>query len=149
MLSKEFQTITDAIENADIGDLKVSKGNVGWHLDHSLKVINGVSRTLKQSNPKEYRGEFNLLRFVIFIVKRFPRGKVDAPKRVLPPEIISKEDIRNQLVDAIKNVSEIALLDKNVHFQHPVFKQLNKKQSLKFLVLHTNHHLKIIKDILK
>lgn len=42
----------------------------------------------------------------------------------------------------------LASLDENQFFTHTLFKQLNKKQTLKFLGLHTNHHLKIVKDIL-
>jgi hypothetical protein len=48
-----------------------------------------------------------------------------------------------------KNLESFNDLEKNSFFIHPLFKQLNKKQTIKFLKLHTNHHFKIIKDILK
>ena len=40
-------------------------------------------------------------------------------------------------------------LDDHQYFTHPIFKNLNKKQTIKFLKLHTNHHIKIVNDILK
>lgn len=149
MLHKEFSFIKANIQHLEKEDLKVSKGNVGWHLDHSLKVINSVYENIKESKPADYKKEFNLLRLLTFTLGSFPRGKVKSPKRVLPPEIILKEDVENQLGEAIKNLEIIEGFDENQFFTHPLFKQLNKKQTIKFLGLHTNHHLKIVKEILK
>ena len=149
MLNNEFHFIRENLINIDKENLKVSKVNVGWHLDHSLKVINGVFKVLKNSNSSEYKKEFNKLRFVVFLIGRFPRGRAKSPRRVLPPEIVVKEDVESQLNLAIENVKLISCIKENQYFTHPLFKQLNKKQTLKFLRLHTNHHLKIVKDILK
>ena len=148
MLDKEFSLIKEYLEHQEKENLKISKANIGWHLDHSLKVINGVYLTLKNSNSADYKKEFSGLRLFAFTFGFFPRGKAKSPKRVLPPEIILKEDIRNQLDLAIKNLETIDSFDDNQFFTHPLFKHLNKKQTIKFLGLHTNHHLKIVKDIL-
>ena len=146
---KEFNVIRAYIICQEKENLKISKGNVGWHLDHSLKVINSVFEAITTSSSLDYKKEFNGLRLFIFTVGFFPRGKAKSPKRVLPPEVILKEDIENQLEKAIRNFETIDSLDKNQFFTHPLFQQLNKKQTIKFLRLHTNHHLKIVKDILK
>ena len=149
MLSKEFSFIKDFIKFKERENLSVSKASVGWHLDHSLKVINSVCATLRVSNANDYKKEFNGLRILTFTLGFFPRGKAKSPKRVLPPAIIKKKDIENQLEEAIKNIVSIKELQENQYFTHPLFKQLNRKQTVRFLKLHTNHHLKIIRDILK
>lgn len=149
MLDSQFALIKEYLKDIEKENLKVSKANIGWHLDHSLKVINSVFETLKNSNSSEYKKGFNKLRFIVFLLGRFPRGKARSPKRVLPPAIILKEDIESQLNLAIKNSENIDKLHENQYFTHPLFKQLNKKQTVKFLRLHTNHHLKIVRDILK
>jgi hypothetical protein len=149
MLSKEFSFIKDFIKFKERENLSVSKASVGWHLDHSLKVINSVCATLRVSNANDYKKEFNGLRILTFTLGFFPRGKAKSPKRVLPPAIIKKKDIENQLEEAIKDIASIQELQENQYFTHPLFKQLNKKQTVRFLKLHTNHHLKIIRDILK
>jgi hypothetical protein len=149
MLEKELNFIKAHLNSLEKENLDVSKANVGWHLDHSVKVINSVFKGLQNSNSNEYKKDFNLLRSFIFTLGTFPRGKVKSPKRVLPPEIILKEDLENQLRLVTKNLESFNDLEKNSFFIHPLFKQLNKKQTIKFLKLHTNHHLKIIKDILK
>jgi hypothetical protein len=38
--------------------------------------------------------------------------------------------------------------EKNQFFPHPFLGNLNKKQTIHFLSIHTLHHLKIINDIL-
>jgi len=79
----------------------------------------------------------------------FPRGKAKAPKQVLPPEAILKEDIISQLQLAKSNVDSIVNLNKNAFFKHPLFGDINTSRINRFLLLHTNHHLKIIEDIIK
>jgi hypothetical protein len=85
---------------------------------------------------------------MIFTLGFFPRGKASAPKSVLPPEIINLKDLENQLEVAIQHLEVIDSFEEYQFFTHPLFKQLDKKQTIKFLKLHTNHHLKIVKEIL-
>lgn len=149
MLDKELALIKQYIKDFEKKDLAVSKVSVGWHLDHSLKVINAVYGALKDSDPSAYKWKFNGLRLFAFTVGSFPRGRAKSPKRVLPPEEIVRENIEKQLELAIQNSKSILELKENQYFSHPLFKQLNKKKTIKFLGLHTNHHLKIVRDILR
>jgi hypothetical protein len=149
MLEAQLELIESCFDKIEVSNLKVSKASVGWHIDHTVKVMNKVCDTLIFSNPKDYEAKFNIRRNLVFALGFFPRGKAKSPKRVLPPEIILLEDIQTQFTKAKLNLKEIQNLDKNSNFEHPIFKQLNKKQTLRFLKLHTEHHLKIVKDILK
>lgn len=148
MLNKELSLIAEYLKYYKNVNLKVSKSSVGWHLDHILKVINKVNEIIKKSKPTEFKKEFSGLRLFTFTLGFFPRGKAQSPKRVLPPEIIIKEDIESQLATAQEHLKNFDNLESNQFFSHPFFKDLNKKQTQKFLRLHTNHHLKIIEDIL-
>ena len=79
----------------------------------------------------------------------FPRGKAKAPKYVKPPEVLLKEDIIAQLVEARGNIKKISTFSENAYFKHPLFGHLNTPRVVRFLDTHTKHHLKIVKDILK
>jgi len=127
----------------------VSKSDVAWQIDHSLKVFNLVSETLVNSNPELHSSKFNKWRLLCFTLGYFPRGKAKAPKFVRSPEIILEEDLELQLQAAYQNVENIKSADDHAHFKHFIFGVLNKKRTIRFLQLHTTHHLKIIKDILK
>ena len=128
----------------------VSKSSVGWHLDHSLKVVNSVFRSLEISDVETYKWTFSFSRWwFCYVVKTFPRGKAKAPKSVLPKEVISIEDLQEQLAQTQKHIHDAGSLPFNANAKHPLFGQLNKKESIAFLGVHTEHHLRIVRDILQ
>jgi hypothetical protein len=137
------------VQNFESENSLVSKSTVGWQIDHSLRVINGIINQLKKSNSIDYKWKFNFPRLVVFTLNKIPRGKANAPKTVQSYEKIAIQDLINQIEIAKKLIMELNSLNKNLNFKHPFFGILNTKQSIKFLEIHTNHHLKIIIDILK
>lgn len=139
----EQKTIHSAKENTTI-----SSANVAWHIDHSLKVINSVIATLQKSDAK-YSWDFNLKRAYFFLRKSIPRGKARAPKAVQSFEEITIKDIERQLKTARFLIQELETMDKNTNFIHPFIGKLNLKQAIIFLEVHTQHHLKIIDDIIQ
>lgn len=145
-LIKELESY---IEVKDKRNDSVSTSDVAWQIDHSLKVFNLVSETLLNSNTELYSSKFNKWRLLCFTIGYFPRGKVKAPKFVRPPEIISVGDINSQLRVAYQSIENIKSANEHAHFKHFIFGVLHKKRTIRFLQLHTNHHLKIIRDILK
>lgn len=147
-LRMQLSQIEAFIPHFRVVNASVSKVSVGWQLDHSLKVINGVLNTMAHSNPKHYNRNFNLRRIILFSLNYIPRGKAKSPKIVLPPETILKEDLEKQLHTAKRLIDGIGTLDEAHHFKHFIFGTLSKKQTLRFLRLHTHHHLKIVQDIL-
>lgn len=135
--------------NLEVKNEIVSRATVGWHIDHSLRVINGIIKAMEQSDTSQYRNSFNLWRSIFLTLNFLPRGKARAPKRVLPDGVITENELMKQLGFAHDHLNVLQSLPSNAHFQHPVFGQLNRKQSEKFLQIHTEHHLKIIRDIFK
>lgn len=126
----------------------VSSQTIGWHIQHSLLVIQQITKTLSTSNPKEYKWKFNFWRLVILGKNKIPRGKGKAPSRVLPKETITKELLESNSLQAKELINTISTLDKNQFFTHPFFGDLNLNPAKKFIALHTQHHLNIINDII-
>ena len=149
-LHRLLDQLESDISSFDKVNLTVSSGSVGWHMAHSLKTIDQIVTACKHSNPTEYQWHFNFKRFLIMsVAKKIPRGKARAPKIVRPEGDIDTESLALSLEKVRENIMDWKSLDKNVHFPHPFFGVLNKKETEHFLVLHTKHHLMIIKDILK
>jgi len=148
-LNKEIKTLKEMINHSKVKELEVSSNGIDWHIDHTLKAILVVSKILKKSDPSKYQRKYNLLRSVIFISGKIPRGKGKAPRSVLPPENILKKDLHHQFDEAVKALNEIENMPANSNFKHPYFGQLDLRLSMRFLDIHTNHHLKIMNDILR
>lgn len=151
-IMKELNDLLLQIENAiphwEKQNTAISQATVGWHLDHSLLVINGIIAQLAQSNPNHYQWRPNWKRTYIQLRNSIPRGKAKAPKPVRPVDTTSIEDLQNKLSTAKNNMALLEKLDKNSYFSHPYFGDLNLKATIWFLKLHTNHHLKIVNDII-
>jgi len=125
----------------------VSQSTIGWQIDHSLLVINGVIAELKNSNPENYKWKFNKIRLMIQITNTIPRGKIRVPKAVKPIDVATIEDLKAKLELAKKNLAQMETLPAKSYFTHLFFGDLKLKTTIWFLKLHTKHHLKIIEDI--
>lgn len=148
-MKSELNTIEKFLVHRDSLNTEVSKVAVAWHLDHSLKVINGICDSLQASDPQKYKRKFNVPRLFSFTFGFIPRGRAQSPKSVLPPDTIKTDNIVSQLGSARDKLLALEGLDEKSNFRHPVFNQLNKRQAKRFIEIHTRHHLKIVKDILK
>lgn len=127
----------------------ISSSTVGWQIAHALKVVRGVVRSLEISKPEEYKHKFSLSKTTVLSLQKIPRGKAKAPKYVRPEEEeLSQEALQEQVASARRAVDKLQQLPKEVHFAHPYFGSLKKKQAEKFIKIHTQHHLDIIKDML-
>ena len=148
-LENRLNTLESYIPHSKSVDLNISKVDVAWHLDHSLKVLNAVAKSMETSDPALFRNNFSLIGKICLKIGFFPRGKAKAPKYVQPPEVILDSAIVSQLVEARQHIKGINKLDDNAYFRHPLFGHINKKRVIRFMDTHTNHHLKIVKSILK
>lgn len=146
-LRNQLEELEANLVNFELTNGAVSSASIGWHIEHSLLVIEGVIETLKTSDPKLFKKKFNLKKEIIYILGKFPRGKARAPKSVRPAEHMDKIETEKRL-DRIKlAVPELLILDKGVFFKHPIFGNLRLLDSVRFLELHTEHHLKIIRGV--
>ena len=148
-LENRLNTLESYIPDSKSVEITISKADVAWHLDHSLKVINAVAKSMETSDPTLFRNNFSLVGKICFMLGFFPRGKAKAPKYVQPPDVILDSAIVSQLAEARQHIKGINNLDEKAYFRHPLFGHINKKRVIRFLDTHTNHHLKIVKSILK
>lgn len=148
-LEKLLQKIESLIPQIDQVNLRVSKASVGWHLEHSLLIINSSLKGLTMTNPNDYKPKFSIKKFVFLNFGVIPRGKIKAPKQFVPVETPTKENIGKLITMAKERLSGIEVLPEKAFITHPFLGDFDKKTTIKFLGLHTNHHLKIIDDILK
>lgn len=148
-LESQIKQLATFLPNFETTNLEVSAASVGWHIEHSLLVIKQITATVAQSDPKVYQRKFNFTRFWVFLLSYIPRGKAKAPKVVIPGEDLNLKALEESVTHAIQAVAYLKGCQKYQHFMHPFFGVLNQQQTIRFLAIHTRHHLKIIQDIMK
>ena len=125
----------------------VSGETIGWHIAHSCQVINTITNVIVHSDPSKAKPKFSGAYYWIILTNKIPRGKAKAPNIVIPKKTISKEEVIEEIELAKANLQTLASTGQNKYFTHPIFGDLNVPKTLRFFTVHTNHHLKIIRDI--
>jgi hypothetical protein len=148
-LEKQLSELESYIPQHDTSNPSVSKVSAGWQIEHALIVIISISKQLKKSEPADFKGKFSFKKLLIFSSGHIPRGVGRSPKQVLPGDNITEEGLRTLLQTAREELIVLSKLPAKSFFAHPFFGGLRLKQTKRFLQIHTYHHLKIVRDILK
>lgn len=146
-IEKYLDEIYKYVEHEHHLNASVSSVNVGWHIEHTSLVIIKITESVSKSNPQKYKWKFSLIRLLIFFINKFPRGKAKAPD-IVKPNQIDKTNFTQLLIQTKDALQRLKEADPNQYFRHPIFGDLNKKNTFIMLDIHTRHHLAIVKDII-
>lgn len=90
-LSNYIAEFESYIPQFETSNTIVSESTIGWQIDHSLKVINGIIGILKGSKDEE-NSKLTLLGRFCLTTSYIPRDRGKSPKQVLPPKEIKKAE---------------------------------------------------------
>ena len=152
MLPKIYQQLDEMMQlvpYAPQRNPKISGVNAGWHIAHSMITIQKIYDSIIKTDPANYKSKHTLGRLIVLGCNYIPRGKVTSPKEVVPEHEYSLEELKQRIAQSRERLQQWDKVGAQQYFMHPVLGCLNKKPSLRFFYVHTNHHLKIIRDILR
>ena len=144
-----FTQLKVEIDKGELQNDAVSKASVYWHLDHVLKVYNGVCVLLLNSEPSAYKTNFSFFGWWFMTFKYLPRGKGRAPKGTYSLEGVTPQLLEQQLTQVQENLERLEKANPNLFFAHPYFGHFKKAKAITFLNIHPTHHLKIVQQIRK
>jgi hypothetical protein len=147
ILGKLIEETGSFIQRFDLVNEKVSAGSIGWHIEHSFLTNDVIIESLKRSDPAMYKSSFSFSRLYVFTMKKIPRGRAQSPKPVRPKEIATLDTLSKHLLLTRDKINELHQVSPDRFFKHPMFGMLKLKPALRFLEIHTRHHLEIIRDI--
>jgi hypothetical protein len=147
-LAIQLQEMQALSEKWEVKNPNISAESVGWHLLHNLHVINGVVAGLAASDPSAYAPKHYWTKWIILLTKKIPRGKARAPKSAMPGQL-DKAELDAALDRASLSVLNLLNQSPKQYFTHPMFGDLNTRLTTRFLWIHTEHHLKIVRDMLR
>lgn len=127
--------------------LDVSSWTVGQQISHCCLVLRNVTMLLRRSGPEPEEPKLTRFGEMVFEAGQIPRGRGKAPASVVPEIGPSAHELSEQLAKARKANATLAGLPEEATFEHPYFGVLDKRHSVRFLEIHTDHHIRIIEDI--
>ena len=147
---KKIETILQELETKialqNVLQSSVSTSSIGWHIEHTLLTINKITEATKKSDTSTYKFILKPLKYLVFLTGKIPRGRAKNPK-VVEPDFFDENTLKTHLQKTKNKIKEIENIDENKYFKHPYFGNLKLKDTIRFLEIHTKHHLKIINDI--
>ena len=130
---------------------RISAWSPAEHLDHMYKVSMSIVRRINDEEAKPSRRGINLMGRVILLLGWIPRGQGKTPER-LSGAICTGAHIEaalGRLEQALDTLPLDAVdASRSPIVPHPLFGGLTPSQALRFIVIHTKHHLRIIDEIL-
>jgi hypothetical protein len=128
----------------------VSGWSVGEQVDHILKVLDrslGLLLTSEEALPKG----INLVGRILLAARRLPRGVGKSPAALRGAarpagERRAQLDRIAPLLERVRDSPERFMRPTPI-YPHPYFGGLRAAQAVRFLAVHTDHHLRIVADI--
>ncbi len=148
-LDELLTTLQSKIPHQERTIPNISKASVGWHIEHSLLIFNFIIDALGKSNPDAYKGSFDIRRIAVMLLEKFPRGRVQAPKATRPTTEFNFETLQQHISISREKLKTLQQLNAGHYFTHPFLGDFRLKSAIKFIRIHTNHHLNIINDIVR
>jgi len=131
---------------------RVSGWSVAQQIDHLLKVLSGALGRL-QAPGEPLAAGINWTGRLLLGVGRLPRGVAQAPRATAGLER-SGAELRSAADEVRERLAEVraggaVLVDRRPRVRHPYFGGLSALQAIRFLAVHTDHHLRIVREILR
>lgn len=146
-LQKIIKQLEELLPVCNQLNANVSAATVGWHIEHALLTIDVIIQALQKSNPADFKKKFNLIKWIVLTTKTIPRGRAKSPEVVVPKSLSTTESLLSHILKTLENSKVLTSLHHQQFFSHPYFGDIRLQQAIKFLEVHTHHHLKIAKEI--
>ena len=147
MRTVPFDALATWVDRRESLHAPTSSWNVGQQIEHCCLVIGGVHDALQRSQPPVPRAKISLVRRGVFLTGRIPQGRAQAPRSVHPEPAPARAHLDACLQQARQQVEAIRAMAPDAWFKHFVFDVLKRDEALRFLQIHTDHHLRIIQQI--
>jgi hypothetical protein len=143
----DIRQFREALGHTGLRVERVSDWSVGMHIQHCGLVMVGICRALSQAELPPPKAGFNLLRPIVLLTGRVPRGRAQSPEEVVPSSDMSDKDLGRLIQLAERMMEKGRGLDPGAWYRHFAFGILKRDAALRVLEVHNRHHLRIIRDI--
>lgn len=163
LIGKSYRRLEELIRLDDAALYRVADEVSLWSIAQQIEHVGrvnissflGIERLAadREEDPEILRtGGPKLAMLPVLILGRIPRGRVQASVRFFPPADVERAAVRATLSESRKCLSRTAarvaaISEVTGRIAHPVLGNLNARQWLRFVRIHTAHHVRIMDEI--
>ena len=148
-LDEQLLDIEAHVIDANVRTAEISAWNVGQQLEHLLIAMTGIMRGLQRGQMPHEARKSNELRDYAFTKKSFPRGAVQAPAVALPSDSPDTKSLKRLVLKPRNRLAGIMDIPSESMMNHPILDWMTRDECIEFMTIHNDHHLAIIRDILR
>ncbi len=151
---KQLDQVPDELFNQSPPGGGWSYGEVYCHiLQANLGSFTAIEKCINGTGQIDNKG-LGMMARAIFLFGRFPPVRLKAPKKIAAMVTnMDKEEARNNIIKVKKRIDQLTgAISKSSSFikvKHPRLGLLNARQWLRFINIHTRHHLKQLERLNK
>jgi len=149
-LESQIDELAGYIDRAELVSPDVSGWSVGQQIEHSLlsirTMVAAIGRTSDGSGPES---SLTAIGRLVLMSGQIPRGRGQAPASVTVEATPNEEHLLRSVEKARSAIARLDEISDAGVFDHPYFGVLDKKRTIRFIEIHTDHHLAIVRDILE
>ncbi len=145
-LDRQFERMRTLVQRAQERDEAVSGWTVGDHLEHICTVAAGFGVVLITGRGPVFEAAMPEARHMVLSDGHIPRGKIKAPPAASPKGLASIDAYTRMLDKTLTRLKSAAQQPDERTADHPLLGTMTRDEVLRFVVVHTAHHLGIIDD---
>lgn len=144
-----LEKLENHVESWQVQDVSVSAWSVGQQIEHVLKATSTFTVMLLRNRQPDGSGIQKQLKGILLRRDSFPRGVAKAPDVSLPGENTPEEALKSLLLKTRTRISRLDAVSPTAVAHHPYLGEMSRDEALQFMAIHLEHHLSIIRDIVK
>lgn len=145
-LDRLFRAMNALVPYANATNRSVSGWSVGEHLEHVCTVAAGFAVVLITGRGPAFTARMPEHRDMVLVDGHIPRGKIKAPPVAAPKGVESAEAYTRMLDRTHARLKSAAEQPGQRTADHPLLGTMTRNEVLRFVAVHTAHHLAIIDD---
>jgi len=148
-LYDQLDEMEGSLPRASATDDTVSGWSVGQQIEHTLSALSAMSVALRRGRNEADGRRPNRFLALVLESGTIQRGRVKAPSAMLPSDHPDKKNLQRLILKTRNRISILGGLPPQASFVHHILGPMHRDEALQFMSIHTEHHLKIIRDILR
>ncbi len=143
-----LDSIDSLIPHLHLQSDAVSAWSVGQQIDHVISATSTFSVLLLRDRRSDGKAEKNAFKDPVLSKGAFPRGVIKAPKGLDNPSQPEPIPLSRAILKCRTRVSKLEGLSAEAVATHQLMGEMSRDEIIRFLIIHLDHHLAIIQDIL-